>query len=55
LAVRKFLREKTAHRIGCCFGLRQLRKERHDLSFDNSLQDRICFEKGQIEESAGEN
>jgi hypothetical protein len=25
------------------------------LSFDNSLQDRICFEKGQIEESAGEN
>ena len=37
LAVREFLREEAAHRVGCRLGLRQLCKERYDLGFDDLL------------------
>jgi hypothetical protein len=37
LAVRKFLGEEAAHRIGCRLSLWQLRKERYDLGFDDLL------------------
>jgi hypothetical protein len=37
LAVREFLREEAAHRVGSRLGLRQLCKERYHLGFDNRL------------------
>jgi hypothetical protein len=37
LAVRKFLGEEAAHRIGCRLSLWPLRKERYDLGFDDLL------------------
>jgi hypothetical protein len=33
---------------------RHSRQECHDLSFDNGLKDGIRFEKGQVEQFAGE-
>ena len=53
LTIGKRLREKTAHRVGCGFGFRQLRKQCQDLGFDDLQQDRICFDKGQSEKIAG--